>query len=97
MQAVEKALRSRFDVILMDCQMPEMDGFDAAALIRRKEAVLGRHTPVIAMTAHARPADRERCLAAGMDDYVSKPVMPEELDRALAALERGTPESAPRS
>ena len=93
-QAVEMAFQNRYDVILMDCQMPKMDGFEATALIRRKEGVLGRHTPVIALTAHVLPADRERCLAAGMDGYVSKPVSPDELDRALAALECGTPEPA---
>jgi signal transduction histidine kinase/DNA-binding response OmpR family regulator/integral membrane sensor domain MASE1 len=93
-QAVAMAFQSQYDLILMDCQMPEMDGFEATALIRRKEAGMGRHTPVVAMTAHALPADRERCLAAGMDDYLSKPVRPEELGRVLGAFESRTPEPA---
>ncbi len=68
----------------MDVQMPEMDGFEATAQIRREEGP-SRHTPVIAMTARASSGDRERCISAGMDDYISKPVHRQEL---TAAIER---------
>jgi two-component system, sensor histidine kinase and response regulator len=66
--------RRPFDLVLMDIQMPEMDGFEALAAIRALEERAGRHTPVVALTAHAMKEDRDRCLAAGFDDYLSKPL-----------------------
>lgn len=81
---------SRFDAVLMDVQMPEMDGFEATAAIRSREAGTGVHTTIIAMTAHALKGDRDRCLDAGMDAYVSKPLRLEDL---LGVLEGLTPVS----
>jgi CheY-like chemotaxis protein/HPt (histidine-containing phosphotransfer) domain-containing protein len=75
-----------FDLVLMDVQMPEMDGFEATRAIREEEAQTARHLPIVAMTAHAMKGDRERCLEAGMDDYVSKPVQKSELFRAIQAV-----------
>ncbi len=80
-----------FDLILMDVQMPEMDGFETTAIIREQEKSGATHIPIIAMTAHAMVGDRERCLAAGMDDYVSKPIRAADL---FAALERLVPAAA---
>lgn len=76
--------RQTFDLVLMDVQMPEMDGLEAAAAIREKESAGRPRTPIIAMTAHAMAGDRERCLAAGMDDYIAKPIRPRELLSLIA-------------
>ena len=93
-EAVRAWERQPFDLVLMDVQMPEMGGLEATALIRRKEKDCGRHTPIIALTAHALKGDRERCLEAGMDDYLAKPIQAEELFRILDAT--GACQSASR-
>ena len=84
--AVAAAAAGHFDAIFMDVQMPEMNGLDASAAIRTHGRATGAHPWIIAMTAHAMQGDRERCLAAGMDDYVSKPIRPQDLRRAIAAI-----------
>ncbi|MBF0340964.1 MAG: response regulator [Magnetococcales bacterium] len=82
-QAMEMLERSTFDLIFMDCQMPEMDGFATSRAIRLREAGLERHTPIVALTAYAMQEDRERCLAAGMDDYLAKPVSRRGIQSAM--------------
>jgi CheY-like chemotaxis protein len=82
-EAVEATSHISYDCIFMDCQMPEMDGFAATADIRRREASTGQRIPIIAMTANAMQGDRERCLEAGMTDYVSKPFTPQQLAEML--------------
>jgi two-component system sensor histidine kinase/response regulator len=86
--AVEALEKQSFDLVLMDVQMPEMDGWEATNAIRQREISTGKHIPIIAMTAHAMKGDRERCLAAGMDAYISKPVHIEELLQVTEGLTR---------
>ena len=82
--AVAALSQKHYDLVLMDCQMPEVDGFDATRLIRSKiSSVLNHQIPIIALTAHALLENRERCLKAGMNDFISKPITPEELARVV--------------
>jgi len=93
--ALDALAEGRYAAVLMDCQMPKLDGYATTAEIRRREAS-GPRTPIIAMTANVGPGARERCLESGMDDYVSKPIMGEELDRALGQwAPRATEPAAP--
>lgn len=85
-EAVEKYARGQFDAVLMDIQMPEMDGFEATHRIREMEQASGLHIPIVAMTAHAMKGDRERCLESGMDQYVSKPIRIQTLMDALREI-----------
>jgi two-component system sensor histidine kinase/response regulator len=85
-EAVAAARGEAFDLILMDVQMPHMDGFEATRLIRQSEEGSGRHTPIAAMTARAMDGDRERCLACGMDDYISKPLQKPDLVNLIERL-----------
>jgi CheY-like chemotaxis protein len=94
-QALAALPKQRFDLVLMDLQMPEMDGLDATARIREKEKGTGGHIPIIAMTAYAMKGDKERCLAAGMDGYISKPVRPAELYQILDRLGSAEPPATP--
>ena len=82
-EALTAYTRTEYDMVFMDCQMPEMDGYMATQRIREQEKGMGRYTPIIAMTANAMMGDREKCLRIGMDDYLSKPLNPEELRKVL--------------
>jgi CheY-like chemotaxis protein len=82
-EALAALERDTFDLVFMDVQMPEMDGFQATSIIREREKGTGGHQIVIAVTAHAMKGDRDQCLAGGMDNYLSKPIRPRELDDIL--------------
>ena len=82
-EAVDAVARTDYDLVLMDCQMPEMDGFEATRAIRKAQAGGGRHLPIVAMTANAMQEDRERCLASGMDDYLVKPLLIDDLAKLI--------------
>lgn len=94
-EALSVLERDRIDIVLMDVQMPEMDGFEATGAIREREKLSGGRVPIIALTAHAMKGDRERCLSAGMDGYVSKPIAGEALFAELDRLSGRSPAPAP--
>jgi len=94
-EAVEMLQKEPFDLVLMDVQMPEMDGLQATAAIRAKEKETGQHVPIVAMTAHAMRGDRDCCLAAGMDAYLAKPIRGRSLAETIAAVMAGRTTSPP--
>jgi signal transduction histidine kinase/DNA-binding response OmpR family regulator len=85
-QAIDRINEQEFDIVFMDVQMPEMDGVSATGEIRKSEQATGRHLPIVAMTAHAMKGDKEKCLEAGMDDYVSKPIRRKDLADVIARM-----------
>ena len=85
-EAVDMCTQESFDLILMDVQMPNMNGLEATGAIRKLEVARGRHTPILALTAHAMEGDRERCVQAGMDDYMSKPIHAKDLLSKIKTL-----------
>ncbi|MBI3557652.1 MAG: response regulator [Deltaproteobacteria bacterium] len=96
LEVLDAIARIKYDVILMDCQMPEMDGYEATMRLREREATAGGHLPTIAMTANAMAGDREKCLEAGMDDYVTKPIEGTQLDEILQKWLKYKPTEASR-
>jgi PAS domain S-box-containing protein len=95
-QALAELARGTFDIVLMDVQMPDMDGLEATAEVRKGEAQTGGHVPIVALTAHARGEDRERCLAAGMDGFLTKPFSAADLFAMIERLSPGAPPGADR-
>jgi CheY-like chemotaxis protein len=91
-EAIAAVAKNAFDIVLMDVQMPEMDGLEATAAIRTMEAATGAHVPIIALTAHAMKGDREICIAAGMDEYLSKPINPKQLFALIELLTGAMPD-----
>lgn len=91
-EALDALAREQFDVVLMDVQMPEMNGFEATRIIRQNEQTTGGHVPIIAMTALAMKGDRERCLEAGMDEYCAKPIQPDQIFQTVAQLLNSDPD-----
>jgi CheY-like chemotaxis protein len=98
-EAIEQAQAQDFELIFMDVQMPELDGLEATRAIRATEAGTGKHVPIVAMTAHAMKGDREKCLSAGMDGYLSKPIRIDELKQTISEVEkkRNTDQSPERN
>ena len=94
-EAITLTGRTEYGAVFMDCQMPDVDGYTATRVIRRREEPSGRHTPIIALTAHALDGDREKCLAAGMDDYVSKPLRRQTIRDVLGRLPSSSPPGSP--
>jgi CheY-like chemotaxis protein len=94
-EALEACRNETYDLIFMDVQMPEMDGLAAAEAIRRAEEDTADHVPIIALTAHAMAGDRQRCLEAGMDDYLTKPLAAAELFAAIGRSRQGCNTPAP--
>lgn len=95
LEAVQALSQMAYDIVFMDCQMPEMDGYAATQAIRAREAQTGKHIPIVAMTANAMQNDREQCLAVGMDDYVTKPVKSEALSVLLHKWLHALPDISP--
>lgn len=85
-EAFEMYQKQNFDIVLMDVQMPEMDGFEATAAIRNWEVKTAKRTPILALTAHAMAGDREICLERGMDGYITKPIQSDQLEEGMQSL-----------